>query len=139
MLCTHVCLRVSYSYAYAVVSVLSTTPNNITLTWSEADIVGDTNTIIRWKRSNLCSMENTVMSITSTMSNITIAELEEYSSYNITVSIGNISDSVIVMTNESGNSYHVNSLISQHMSTQSLVNSRMNYVAYMTILLGEWE
>ena len=100
-------------YVYAVeVSVLFTTPNSITLTWSEADIVGHTNAIIRWKRSNLCSIENVnnnTMSIT-TMSNITIAELEEYSSYNITVSIENISDSVIVMTNESGNSYHVNSL-----------------------------
>ena len=83
--------------------MLSTTPNSITLTWSEADIVEDTNTIIRWKRSNLCSIENNnIMSITSTMSNITIAELEEYSNYNITVSIGNISDVAIAITNESG-------------------------------------
>ena len=103
----------SYNYVPAVeVSVLSTTPNSITLTWSEADIVGHSNTIIRWKRSNLCSIDiNNIMSITTTMSNITITGLEKYSSYSITVSIGNISDSVIVMTNESGNLYHVNSLI----------------------------
>ena len=90
---------------YAVVSVLSTTSNSITLTWFEADTVGDTNTIISWKRSILCSLENAnnnIMSINTTMSHITIAELEEYSNYNITVSIGNISDSVIAMTNESG-------------------------------------
>ena len=87
----------------AVVSVLSTTPNSITLTWSEVDIVGDTNTLIRWKRSNLCSINNNIMSITTTMSNIiTIAELEEYSNYNITFSIGNINDSIFAMTNESG-------------------------------------
>ena len=99
---------------YAVVSVLSTTPNSITLTWSEVDIVGDTNTKIRWKKSNVCSIENNnTMSINTTKSNITIAELEEYSSYNITISIGNslISDSVIAMTNESGNSYHINSSV----------------------------
>ena len=94
---------------YAVVSVLSTTPNSITLTWPEADIDGYSNTIIRWKRSNLCSVEtaiNNIMSITTTISNITIPELEEYSSYNITVSIGNslISDSVTAMTNETGKS-----------------------------------
>ena len=92
---------------YAVISVLSTTSNSITLTWSEVDTGGHTNSTIRWKRSNLCSIENTnnnIMSINTTM--LTIAELEEYSSYNI-VSIGNISDSVIAMTNESGNSYHV--------------------------------
>ena len=86
----------------AVVTVLSRTPNSITLTWSEADVVGDTNTIIRWKRSNLCSIENTENSTLSFNTTISIAELEEYSSYNITVSVGNISDSVIAMTNESG-------------------------------------
>ena len=106
---------------YAVVSVLSTSPNSITLTWSEGDIVGDTNTKIRWKKSNLCSIENTnTMSTNTTKSNITIAELEEYSSYNITVSIGNISDSVIAMTNESGNSYHVNSSVEYTIISEQL-------------------
>ena len=95
----------------AVVTVLSTTPNSITLTWSEADIVGDTNTIIKWKRSNLCSIENTENSTLSINTTISIVELEEYSSYNITVSVGNISDSVIAMTNESGN----NSIISKQL------------------------
>ena len=45
------------------------------------------------------------MPISALASNVTIAELEEYSSYNITVTIGNsmISDSVIAATDESGN------------------------------------
>ena len=103
--CIYVCK--CHIILHSVVSVLSTTPNSITLTWSESDIDGDTNTTIRWERSNLCSLENVnknIISLNTTMSNVTIAELEEYSSYNITVSIGNISDSVIAMTNESGNS-----------------------------------
>ena len=106
-MCTqcHVYVCKCHIIMYAVVTVLSTTPNSITLIWSEVDIVGQTNTIIRWKRSNLCSLENAnnnIMSINTTISNMTIAKLEEYSNYNITVSIGNINDSVIAMTNESG-------------------------------------
>ena len=94
---------------YAVeVSVLSTTPNSVTLTWSEADTVTHSNMMIRWERNNPCSFEDTsikAIPISAPVANITIAELEEYSSYNITVSIGNslISDSVIAVTNESGN------------------------------------
>ena len=65
--------------------------------------------MIRWERNNPCLFEDTnikTMLISAPSSNITIAELEEYSSYNITVSIGNplISDLVIAVTNESGNS-----------------------------------
>ena len=64
--------------------------------------------MIRWERNNPCSFEDTsikAIPISAPVANITIAELEEYSSYNITVSIGNslISDSVITVTNESGN------------------------------------
>ena len=90
------------------VSVLSTTPNSVSLTWSEADTVTHSNMMIRWERNNPCSFEDTsikTMLISAPASNITIAELEEYSSYNITVSIGNslTSDSIIAVTNESGN------------------------------------
>ena len=94
-------------YVSAVeVSVLSTTPNSVTLTWSEADTVTHSNMMIRWERNNPCSFEDTnIKTISDPSSNITIAELEEYSSYNITVIIVNplISDSIIAMTNESGN------------------------------------
>ena len=94
------------NYVYAVeVSVLSTTPNSVTLTWSEADTVTHSNMIIRWERTNPCSFEDTNMKpISAPASNITIAELEEYSSYNIIVTTGNplIIDSVIAITNESG-------------------------------------
>ena len=88
--------------------MLSTTPKSVTLTWSEADIVTHSNMMIRWERTNPCSFEDTdikTMRIRAPASNITIAELEEYNSYNITVSIGNplITDSVIAMTNELGN------------------------------------
>ena len=102
-------LVLSLIYVYAVeVSVLSTTPNSVTLTWSEADIVTHSNMMIRWERNSPCSFEDTnitAMPISAPASNITIGELEEYSSYSITVSIGNsqISDTIIAVTNESGN------------------------------------
>ena len=88
------------------VSVLSITSNSVTLTWSEADTLAHSNMMIRWEKNNPCSFEDTsIKTISATSSNITIAELEEYSSYNVTVSTGNslISDYVIAMTNESGN------------------------------------
>ena len=64
--------------------------------------------MIRWERNSPCSFEDTSINavpISAPASNITISELEEYSSYSITVSIGNslISDSIIAVTNESGN------------------------------------
>ena len=96
------------NYVYAVeVSVLSTTPNSVTLTWSETDTVTHSNMMIRWERNNPCSFDDTsitAMPISAPASNITIAELEEYSSYNITVTTGKslISNSVIAVTNESG-------------------------------------
>ena len=96
-------------YVSAVeVSVLTTTPNSVTLTWSEADTVTHSNMMIRRERNNQCSFEDKSiksMPISAPVTNATIAQLEEYSSYNISVSIGSslISDSVIAMTNESGN------------------------------------
>ena len=64
--------------------------------------------MIRWERNNPCSFEDTnikTMPISAPSSNITIAELEEYSNFNIIVTTGNsmISDSVIAVTDESGN------------------------------------
>ena len=90
------------------VSVLFTTPNSVSLTWSEADTLTHSNMMIRWERNNPCSFEDTSINavpINTPASNITIAELEEYSSYNITVGIDNslISNSIIALTNESGN------------------------------------
>ena len=97
--------------------MLSTTPNSVTLTWSEADIVTHSNMMIKWERNNACSFEDTnikAMTISAPSANVTIAKLEEYSSYNVTVSIGNspITDSANAVTNQSGNlQYHVNSSI----------------------------
>ena len=100
--------NINNSVSSVEVSVLSTTPNSVTLTWSEADTVTHSNMMIRWERNNPCSFEDTnikALPIRALASNVTIAELEEYSSYNITVTTGNslISDSVIAVTDESGN------------------------------------
>ena len=64
--------------------------------------------MIRWERNSPCSFEDASINavpFSAPASNITIAELEEYSNYNITVSIRNslISDYIIAVTNESGN------------------------------------
>ena len=88
--------------------LLSTTPNTIDLTWSEAGsmALNDFDIEISWQRSSsdLCQYEDVNSTIISgLMPGATIYGLEEYSHYIITVSIGSsISNSTITMTKESG-------------------------------------
>ena len=88
--------------------LLSTTPNTIDLTWSEAGSMAfnDFYIEISWQRSSsdLCQYEDANSTIISgLMSNATIYGLEEYSRYIITVSIGStISNSTVAVTKESG-------------------------------------
>ena len=92
------------------VKLLSTTPNAISLTWSEAGSapLNDLDIKICWQRSssNFCHYEESDMNstmISGLMLNATIHGLEEYSSYNITVTIrSSISNSTTAMTKESG-------------------------------------
>ena len=103
------CIRYLCVFCTVQVKLLSTTPNTIGLTWSEAGSVSlnDFDIEISWKSSSadLCQYEDTysTMIISGLMPNATIDGLEEYSSYNITVTIGSsISNSTIAMTKESG-------------------------------------
>ena len=95
------------SYTVQVMS-LSTTPNTVDLTWSEAGsmALNDFDINISWQRSSsdLCQYEDANSTIISgLMSNATMYGLEEYSSYIITVTIGSrISNSTVVVTKESG-------------------------------------
>ena len=88
--------------------LLSTTPNTIDLTWSEAGsmALNDFDIKISWKRSSsdLCQYDDANSTIISVLiPNATIYGLDEYSSYSITVSIGSsISNSTVVVTKESG-------------------------------------
>ena len=90
------------------VRLLSTTPNTIDLTWSEAGsmALNDFDIEISWQRSSsdLCQYDDANSSIISgLMTNTTIDGLEEYSSYIITVSIGStISNFTVAVTKESG-------------------------------------
>ena len=85
--------------------LLSTTPNTIDLTWSEAGSMAF-DIDISWQRSSsdLCQYDDANSTIISgLMPSATIYGLEEYSSYIITVSIGSsISNSTVVVTKESG-------------------------------------
>ena len=88
--------------------LISTTPNTIDLTWSEAGsmALNDFDIKISWQRSSsdFCQYEDANSTIISgLMPSATIYGLEEYSSYSITVNIGStISNSTVVVTKESG-------------------------------------
>ena len=88
--------------------LLSTTSNAIGLTWSEAGSISLNHFDIEiyWQRGfyDPCQYEDENSTIISgLLPNVTIYGLEEYSNYNITVTIGSsISDSTIAMTKESG-------------------------------------
>ena len=90
---------------------LSTTSNAISLTWSEAGSVSLSGFEIEisWQRRfyDLCQYEDANSAIINgLMSNVTIYELEEYSNYSITVTIGSlINNSTIAVTKESGMLY----------------------------------
>ena len=101
----------SYVYCYCTVEVmvLSTTPTTIDVTWSEAGSISlmiDFDIEISWERSSsdLCQYQDVNSTIISgQLSSATIHGLEEYSVYNITVSIGSsINNFTITETKESG-------------------------------------
>ena len=93
-----------------ILDVDSTTATTITLSWSSAGSVIDDYTVV-WKKQTTEERPNddgASILITNGSTSYTIAGLEEYSGYDITVIASNIdgstiSDPIYGLTNEAGN------------------------------------
>ena len=99
-------MRVYYTLLLhaVVVSVVSTTSTTVTISWDYVN--NETNEGISWRMSlpTMCGGDTSEKRNNTSASPFVITELEEYSSYNITVCIkkDTVCDSITAVTNESG-------------------------------------
>ena len=113
-LCTHYCIHSPFTVVAPVLSVTSTAPTSLSLSWTSAGT--EVEYEVTWQRDTLVGCTNMgggSMTITDgSTTTYEIMELEEDSSYSLTVTATNAVDSAVSnqatgMTSEDGKSFQV--------------------------------